>query len=247
MHDASFASRRNLMNSPGWAPRSGNSGPAGDDTLGTGSGRRRSPIVAASGGIMTKGRHFEFEGHHRLDSAERRQKHPPEPLLELLAASAPARIADIGAGTGYFALPLAARLPAARVLCLDTEARMLELIERRASEAGLADRVTTVHMPDPSRLPLDDGVLSAAFMVNLYHELDDRVAYLGEVHRALADGGRLVICDWSPDGDGSHGPRVQHRVAVATACQELAAAGLVGVGEHRLYADLWVLEARRPG
>jgi ubiquinone/menaquinone biosynthesis C-methylase UbiE len=190
---------------------------------------------------MVRGRDFEFSKHQRLDSDERRQSQPPGPLVELVAAAAPDLVADVGVGTGYFALPLAHRLPSARVLGLDIEPRMLELVRERAAEQGLADRLETVHMPDPGQLPLDDGSVAAVLMVSLHHELRDRPALLDEVRRVLRPAGRVVVCDWSPEGRTDSGPRAEHRVAAATAAAELEAAGFSRVTRHRLYPDHWVL------
>src|SRR5689334_24372684 len=54
------------------------------------------------------------------------------------------RIVDLGAGTGTGSLALARQLPAAEVTAVDMEAEILEHLRRRATEAGVADRVHTV-------------------------------------------------------------------------------------------------------
>jgi ubiquinone/menaquinone biosynthesis C-methylase UbiE len=196
---------------------------------------------------MVKGRDFEFSKHQRLDSAERRQSQPPEPLVELVAAAAPDLVADVGVGTGYFALPLADRLPAVRVLGLDIEPRMLDLFRERAVERGVAERIETVHMADPGHLPLDDAAVAAVLMVSLHHELRDRQGFLAGVHRILRPGGRVVVCDWSPEGSSDHGPSPGHRVPSATATAELEGAGFTRVRRHDLYVDHWVLSGERSG
>ncbi len=193
------------------------------------------------------GRIFSYENHHKLDSPERRLTQPPGPLVELMLASRPSVVADIGAGTGYFALPLAERLnDGGMILGVDPDPRILEVLSQRAERAGVADRVRTVGMPDRDRLPLEDRSVDVALLSSLYHELDDRVAYLQEVARTLRGGGSIVLCDWSPEGTAERGPRPQYRIPAPTAAAELRTAGFVEPTEHALYPDFWVLGAQMP-
>jgi ubiquinone/menaquinone biosynthesis C-methylase UbiE len=195
---------------------------------------------------MTDGRHIPFERHHSLDSEDRQREQPAGPLVELLVASGARVVADIGAGTGYFALPLAERLPGGRVLCLDIEPRMLDVVRLRAEERGLGERVELVHMTDAHILPLADASVDAAFMVSLYHELDGRPRFLAELQRSLRPGGLVAVVDWRPDGTADHGPRPHHRIAATVALAEIAAAGFADPREHRLYANHWVVTAAKP-
>jgi len=195
---------------------------------------------------MVDGRHIPFERHHSLDSEDRQREQPPAPLVELVLASGARVVADVGAGTGYFALPLAERLPEGRVLCLDIEPRMLDLLRQRAEERGLGGRVELLHVTSPDILPLDDASIDAALMVSLYHELDDRPRYLAELRRSLRPAGLLAVIDWRPDGSADHGPRPEHRIAAGLALSELQGAGFINPAEHPLYTDSWVVTARAP-
>lgn len=190
-------------------------------------------------------RAFRFDHHSKLDSDERRRHQPPGPLVALLASSDPAVIADLGAGTGYFALPLAEALPAARVLALDLEPRMLALLGERAAERGLAERIERRPVEAAPRLPLADGEADAALLASLWHELPEPAATLAELARALAPGGRIVVCDWSPEGSTEHGPPADHRLPAAHCERALAAAGWTAVERHGLYPDHWTVIARR--
>jgi len=195
---------------------------------------------------MTHDHVFHFDQHARLDSDQRRERQPPEPLVELIAQSAPQVVADLGAGTGYFALPLAERLPTAHVLCLDLEPRMLELLAERAIGVGVADRIQTRLVAARPKLPLADGEVDAALLVNLWHELDDSAATLAELARGLAPGGRLVICDWAPEGDRVSGPPVKIRASAAAVETALSDAGWSSVRCVPLYRDHWTVTAEHP-
>jgi ubiquinone/menaquinone biosynthesis C-methylase UbiE len=155
-------------------------------------------------------------------------------------------VADVGVGTGYFALPLAERLENGRVLGLDIEPRMLEVVRERAREQGLEQKLELFEMTDPHTIPVPDRTLDAALMVSLYHELDDRPRLLAELGRALRAGGVLAVVDWRLEGATDHGPRPQHRVAVEVALRELAEAGFEQTQQHWIYQDHWVVTGRAP-
>src|SRR5262245_31783595 len=56
----------------------------------------------------------------------------------------PARIVDLGAGSGTGTLALARQLTDAEIIAVDMDEAMLAHLRRRADEAGLGDRIRTV-------------------------------------------------------------------------------------------------------
>ena len=188
---------------------------------------------------MTDSHKISLDRAARLDSAERRRRQPPEPLVALVAGLLPASLLDLGVGTGYFALPLLDAVCGLRVVAMDAEIGMLSLLrrkERGGRAAAVAGRAAGI--------PLRDGAVDVVLMVNLYHELDDRPGTLRAVGRALAPGGRVVISDWSRRGTGEAGPSMHHRVPEAAVAADLMAAGFTGVECHELYGDFFTFMAR---
>jgi ubiquinone/menaquinone biosynthesis C-methylase UbiE len=189
------------------------------------------------------GHPFQFERAARLDSEDRKARQPAGPLVELVASLAPARVLEVGVGTGYFALPLASALPDTEVVGADIEPRMMEIARERAEHAGVSLRLLET---TAERLEVDDEGFDVVLLANLYHELPGRPAYLGEVRRALRPGGHLVICDWArTKGEHGSGPPNDHRVARETTEAEVRAAGFDGIAVHDLYPGFYTLVAAR--
>lgn len=111
---------------------------------------------------------------------------------------ADARIADIGAGTGTFAIGLAAAAPAATVVAIDGDPEVLALAAAKEGaaavewERGLANE-----------LPLADASCDRVTMSLLLHHLDaaGKHAALAEAHRVLRPGGSLHVADWGKPQD----------------------------------------------
>jgi ubiquinone/menaquinone biosynthesis C-methylase UbiE len=108
------------------------------------------------------------------------------------------RVADVGAGTGTFAIELAAAAPAATVVAVDGDPEVLALAQAKEGasavewELGLA-----------SELPLADASCDRVAMSLLLHHLDPdgKRAALAEAHRVLRPGGSLHIADWGRPQD----------------------------------------------
>jgi arsenite methyltransferase len=104
-------------------------------------------------------------------------------------------VADLGSGSGYFTLRLAEATGASgRVLAVDVDADMNELVTERAREAGVANVETVLAQPDDPKLP--EGAVDLVFTCNTYHHLEERPAYFARLRRALAPGGRVAIVEY---------------------------------------------------
>src|SRR5262245_1201108 len=108
----------------------------------------------------------------------------PEEVIQALAISPGQRVADIGAGGGYFAVRLADAVgPTGRVYAVDIDPDMIAYLQERA--ATLADHNVEVILAaagDP-RLP-DDGV-DLIFTCDTYHHIEDRTAYFAGAKKFL--------------------------------------------------------------
>ncbi len=173
---------------------------------------------------MTKHeRMFKHEHAHKLDDPERRNWLPPDEVIQKLAPLAGQHVADIGAGTGYFALPLARAIAPAggHLVAVDMQAEMLTKLRERL-DGDLP--IELVH-GEATHTTLPDASQDLVFVANVWHELDDPSAALAEINRITRPNARLAILDWRPDVEQPPGPPLDHRIATKEVIAALEAHG----------------------
>ena len=184
--------------------------------------------------------------HHHFDDAARWAKtfddpardawQKPDEVVAALGLSDNANIADLGAGTGYFSMRLARRVPLGKVFAVDIEADMVRYLSERAGKEGLAN-VTAVqgasedaHLPEPVDLVL---------VVDTYHHIAERVAYFSRLGASLRPGGKLAIVDFTRESP--MGPPPEHRIPPEEVTRELGSAGFVPAGSHGFLPNQYFL------
>ena len=121
-------------------------------------------------------------------------------LLEILEPAAGERILEVGPGTGYYTLPVAARLEPGGVLeILDVRQSFLDHTVERARRRGLANVVADARRW--GSLPYPDRCFDAAYLITVLGEIPDPEAALGELRRVLKPTGRLVVGEIFIDPD----------------------------------------------
>ncbi|HYC14691.1 MAG TPA: class I SAM-dependent methyltransferase, partial [Stellaceae bacterium] len=157
---------------------------------------------------------------HIFDDPERDKWQKPHEVIEALKLAPTALVADIGSGTGYFAVRFANMVPKGKVYGVDIEPDMVKYLSNRAKREKRTNIVAIKGAPDDPRLPRK---VDLVLMVDVFHHIENRDAYLQELRRALKPGGRIAIIDFrleSPDG-----PPRDARIAPDRVTEELKAAG----------------------
>lgn len=186
---------------------------------------------------------FDPSRAHRLDRPERMTWLPPAEVLLALGLKAGESVADIGAGTGYFTLPMAKAVGSSgRVYAVDAQPEMLEFLRQKLDTTVNAN-IELIHAEaDATRLP--DASCDLVFLANVWHEFDDRLAVLREARRVLKDAGRIAILDWRPDVEPEHGPPLAIRLTAESAAAELTAAGFGGQTQREIGKYSWLVQAQ---
>ena len=168
---------------------------------------------------MLMGYHtFDADRADELEDATFRYRHlSAEELLWGLSPETDDVVADLGSGTGFYTDDVAPRV--GRLYAVDVQEAMHEFYR----EKGVPENVDLV-ASEIADLPFDADRLDAAVSTMTYHEFADPAA-LDEVARVVRPDGRLVVADWSADGDGETGPPTDERFSAAEAASALRGAG----------------------
>lgn len=151
-------------------------------------------------------------------------------------------VADVGAGTGYFAVRLARAVPQGQVIATDIEPDMVRYLEERARREQLSNLRAVRASHDKSGLAPNS--VDAILIVHVVHHLGDRARYAHDLAAALRPGGRLLVVDFSPAAH--RGPPAHMRLAPETLIAELAGAGLTAKVSPITLPDQYIVEARKP-
>ena len=162
-----------------------------------------------------------------FDDPKRDAWQKPHEVIQTLALKPDAVVADIGAGTGYFAARVANMTPQGRVYAVDTEPDMIKYLRERANKEGLTNLTPVAGAPGDPRLPAKVDVV---LMVDVYHHIGDRDAYFRKLRESLKPGGRVSIIDFRMDSP--EGPPKSSRIPADRVKAELEKAGYALIAEH---------------
>lgn len=163
---------------------------------------------------------FDPASAHKLEDPERLTFMPAGEVIEHLSVKPGSDVADIGAGTGYFALPLAKAIAPGKVYAVDVQPEMLKLLDQKLGAPGAPDNIHLVE-GDAAATTLPDQSVDLALLANMWHEIDDHGPVLREMSRILRSGGSVAVLDWRPDVDRPPGPPLEHRIAAADVARTL--------------------------
>ncbi len=154
-------------------------------------------------------------------------------------------VADIGAGTGLFEVPLAKAVgPKGRVYAEDVDAGFFPAIRKRAAEAQLTNVETVLGQYTDPALPVKSADL--ALMHDVIHHVEKRAEYIKALATYLGPAGRIVVVDYEP-GRGPHRDQPALEVSRQQLTGWMRDAGLTQVEDVKLFADKYFLVfARAP-
>ena len=151
-----------------------------------------------------------------LEDPSRDEWQKPHDVVMALNLKPTDTIADIGAGTGYFARRFA--MHAGKVYAVDIDQKLLDI----AAKGAPANLTTVLAAPDDPRLP--DNSVDIIFFCDVLHHIENRAAYYPKLAKALKPGGRIVVIEFYKK-DLPIGPPPSMKLSDAEVIAELGNAG----------------------
>jgi cyclopropane fatty-acyl-phospholipid synthase-like methyltransferase len=177
----------------------------------------------------------------RFDDPARDAWQKPDRVVTALDLRGDEQVADIGAGTGYFAMRLARAVPSGKVFAADLEEGMVRYLGARAEREHLTNVVPVQATADDARLP---GLANLVLVVDTYHHIEARVPYFAKLRARMTPGARLAIVDFRLESP--MGPPPEFRLGEAAVTAELEAAGFRFVRAHAFLPHQYFLEFQAP-
>lgn len=186
---------------------------------------------------------FDVKNKKRLDNEKRRAVMPPFQTLERLGLKEGNAVADIGCGTGYFTIPAAEIAgTASKIFAMDISMEMLEEVEKKALEAGLAN-IRGIKT-DEYDLKLDNLSVDFIIISNVLHEIEDKGKMIAEINRIHKNGGTLAIIEWEKI-QGESGPPVDERLSYEEVANMLSQNGYKYIEKYGIGSDFYGVTARK--
>jgi FkbM family methyltransferase len=172
-------------------------------------------------------REISFVMGHRaagwLNRPERIQEEMPDAVVENMNLEPDHVVADIGAGSGYFSFRIAAKVPDGKVLAVDIQPEMLQLIEGQMGEQEVSNIEGVLGAVDNPNLPANS--IDAAIMVDAYHEFSHPFEMIDGIYQALKPGGRIFLLEYRGE-DPSVPIRPLHKMTEEQVVREMSVFGL---------------------
>ncbi|WP_018930917.1 class I SAM-dependent methyltransferase [Gracilibacillus lacisalsi] len=155
------------------------------------------------------GKKFNPDKAHKLVSKERKAILPPDKIIEYLEVEANDVVADLGAGNGYFTIPIA-KSTNNTVYAVDIEPKMLDMLKENA----VKDNIENINyvVSDLVEIKLEDESVNKAIISMVIHEVSSIDHTLNEIKRILKPGGQLLLIEWKAI-EMESGPPLHERIA----------------------------------
>lgn len=158
-------------------------------------------VIAAADAQQRDPRQYQ----QTLENPERVAALQVERVIGVLGITEGMRVADLGAGTGIFTLPLAEAVgPGGKVYAVDVDAGLLGIVSEKARAAGGRTIETIVAGDTDPKLPEPVDLI---FLCDTMHHLPNQAEYVKQFAKLLRPGGRVVVIDFKeghwPEGHQS--------------------------------------------
>jgi len=159
-----------------------------------------------------------------LERPGRATEEQPQKLIQALDLKPTDVVADIGAGTGYIGFQISPFVPQGKVLAVDIQPEMIDIIEAIKRERRITNVEPVLGSITGPNLPV--ASVDLGLMVDAYHEFSHPREILQSVVKALKPGGRVILVEYRQEN-----PLVlikaRHKMTQRQVRKEMQAVGLV--------------------
>jgi len=162
-----------------------------------------------------------YYGASWLERPERKDEEKTDRVLAALELKPGMKVADVGAGSGYYSSRIAERVgPQGTVYAVDIQPEMLDFLRMQMKQRRVTNVTPVLGTETDPKLPA--GALDLAVMVDVYHELEYPYEMLAAIVKALKPGGRVVFVEFRGN-DPSVPIKVLHTMTEAQVRKEAEA------------------------
>ncbi len=182
------------------------------------------------------GHRFNPAKANKLIDPKRKEWITPEEAIRLLDIQDDDTITDLGAGNGYFTLPMALKTNK-EVIAVDIEPQMLDLLLHRAKEQGL-ENIQYVES-NLENIQIENDRTDKILVAFVIHEVKDIGKAMEEMKRIKKKDGKILILEWQPV-EAEMGPPLHERIPPEELKVKIEDAGL-SVSVHHLNEQVYGL------
>ncbi len=129
-----------------------------------------------------------------LERPSRESQEQPSVVIDALNLRPTDTVADIGAGTGYFSFRIAPLVSEGKVLAVDIQPEMIDVIDFLTEDNKVNNVETILGSLNDPKIPEDS--INLALMVDVYHELEYPREIMKSIVKSLKPQGRVVLVEY---------------------------------------------------
>ncbi|MFQ5740585.1 MAG: class I SAM-dependent methyltransferase [Acidobacteriota bacterium] len=165
-----------------------------------------------------------------LEDPKRDAYQKPDQVVSALGLKEGEIIADVGAGSGYFAFRFARRVgESGKVYAVDINPEMIRHMNHRVRDLEMRNVVTVLADPDDPLIP--EAAVDRFFICDTWHHIEQPDRYLELMKGLLKPGGQIVMVDFQKR-ELPLGPPLEMKIARADLIRQLEAHGFQLLEEH---------------
>ena len=179
-----------------------------------------------------------------LERPKREQEERTDLLIKGLDLKPTDKIADIGAGSGYFSFRMAKLVPQGKVFAVDISPQMVGMVRAKMAQLKITNIVPVQSTITQTKLPHNS--VDAALIVDAYHEFSHPLEMATSILKSLKPGGKLVLIEYRME-DPSVPIKLLHKMSEKQAKLEMEAAGFKWEKTLTMLPQQHFMIFRKPG